>query len=343
MPLYAPFWGSKSPGGSLIRKYLNTKRREKQYCSLTSNNVNVRWASVIEENDQESWRRNKLIVKGLRTNFHHFNVPCPLLTRWRQFLWGLRSHKFPPQIDSSLHKIHLTSEFMTPSKTRWYIYCMVNKKKSSTYSEKCLRTSSMTWRELVLGGGMDYYAHPWDSFHPQPGFIIVQEISKWEWWRANILELQSVFFVEGLQKFMSSYHSRLKVVIKPSEKQDKQIQRSNFSNQSWLVHRQSRHRPPRTPKQVTWQHWTCKISSTAFQIIRRPIKCRCWSCGTSYPSPFTPWDPLGLPLDPVRPCRPTPWSFGTLKTYPLTSWDPVALPLNPLGPCRPTPWPPGTL
>ena len=128
MPLYAPFWGSKSPGGSLIRKYLNTKRREKQYCSLTSNNVNVRWASVIEENDQESWRRNKLIVKGLRTNFHHFNVPCPLLTRWRQFLWGLRSDKFPPQIDSSLHKIHLTSEFMTPSKTRWYIYCMVNKK-----------------------------------------------------------------------------------------------------------------------------------------------------------------------------------------------------------------------
>ena len=28
---------------------------------------------------------------------------------------------------------------------------------------------------------------------------------------------------------------------------------------------------------------------------------------------------------------------------PLTPWDPVGLPLDPLGPCRPTPWPPETL
>ena len=45
------------------------------------------------------------------------------------------------------------------------------------------------------------------------------------------------------------------------------------------------HRPPMTPKQVSWPHWTLKITSPAFQIIRRPIKCHCWSYGTSYPSP----------------------------------------------------------
>ena len=30
------------------------------------------------------------------------------------------------------------------------------------------------------------------------------------------------------------------------------------------------------------------------------------SCATSYPSPLTPCDPVGLPLDPLGPCRPTP-------------------------------------
>ena len=33
----------------------------------------------------------------------------------------------------------------------------------------------------------------------------------------------------------------------------------------------------------------------------------------------------------------------TLKAYPSTPCDAVGLPLNPLGPCRPTPRPPGTL
>ena len=47
--------------------------------------------------------------------------------------------------------------------------------------------------------------------------------------------------------------------------------------------------PPGTPKQVSWPHWTLKFTSTALQIIRRPIKCCCWSYRTSYPSPLTPW------------------------------------------------------
>ena len=59
------------------------------------------------------------------------------------------------------------------------------------------------------------------------------------------------------------------------------------------------HRPPMTLKQVSWPHWTLKITSPAFQIIRNPIKCHCWSYRTSYPSPLTPWDPKGLPLDPL--------------------------------------------
>ena len=45
------------------------------------------------------------------------------------------------------------------------------------------------------------------------------------------------------------------------------------------------HRPPMTPKQVSCPHWTLQITSPAFQIIRWPIKCHCWSYGTSYPSP----------------------------------------------------------
>ena len=41
-----------------------------------------------------------------------------------------------------------------------------------------------------------------------------------------------------------------------------------------------------------------------------------------YLCPLTPWDPMGLPPDPLGPCRPTTW---TLRPY------------------RPIPWPPGTL
>ena len=93
--------------------------------------------------------------------------------------------------------------------------------------------------------------------------------------------------------------------------------------------------PPMTPTQFSWPHWTLKITSDAFQIIRRPIKCRCWSYGKFYPSPLTPCD-LGV-------CRPTIWLPGTLQTYPLTPWDLVGLPLGSLGPCSPTLWPSGTL
>ena len=48
--------------------------------------------------------------------------------------------------------------------------------------------------------------------------------------------------------------------------------------------------------------------------------------------PLTPWDLVGLPLDPLGLFRPTPWPPGTLQAYPLTPCDPAGLPLNPLGP-----------
>ena len=51
---------------------------------------------------------------------------------------------------------------------------------------------------------------------------------------------------------------------------------------------------------------------------------------------MAPWDPPDMPLDPLRPYRPTPWPPGTLLAYPLTPCDPVGLPLDPLGPWRPT-------
>ena len=48
---------------------------------------------------------------------------------------------------------------------------------------------------------------------------------------------------------------------------------------------------PNDPKTGLLNH------SPAFQITRRPIKCHCWSYGTSYPSPLNPSDPIGLPLN----------------------------------------------
>ena len=66
-------------------------------------------------------------------------------------------------------------------------------------------------------------------------------------------------------------------------------------------------------------------------------------------NPMAPRDPVGLFLDPLRPCRPSPSPLGTLKAYHLTPWylrhytyiqaympyesseDPVGLPLDPLG------------
>ena len=83
--------------------------------------------------------------------------------------------------------------------------------------------------------------------------------------------------------------------------------------------------PPMTPKQVSWPHWTLKITSPAFQIIRRPIKCLSWKYGTSYPSPLIPWDPIGLPLDSLGSCRPTTWVkswlSGTHQMSLLNLWD----------------------
>ena len=72
----------------------------------------------------------------------------------------------------------------------------------------------------------------------------------------------------------------------------------------------------------------------------RPIP---WPHGTLQAYPLTPWNPLGLPLEPLGSPKPTPRPPGNLYAYPLTSWDPVSLPLDPLGHCRPTPWPPRTL
>ena len=66
-------------------------------------------------------------------------------------------------------------------------------------------------------------------------------------------------------------------------------------------------------------------------IIRRLIKPTWWPHGAY---PLTPWDTVGLPIDPLGPCRHNPC---------LDPWDPVGLPLAPLGLSRPIPWPPGTL
>ena len=41
-------------------------------------------------------------------------------------------------------------------------------------------------------------------------------------------------------------------------------------------------------------------------------------------------DTSNLPVDPLGSCRPTTWPPGTLQAYPLTPWDPVGLPLDPL-------------
>ena len=52
---------------------------------------------------------------------------------------------------------------------------------------------------------------------------------------------------------------------------------------------------------------------------------------------LTFWDPVGLPLDPLGPSKPTPWPPGTLSAYSLTSRDPVGLPLvHPDYPCNQT-------
>ena len=72
----------------------------------------------------------------------------------------------------------------------------------------------------------------------------------------------------------------------------------------------------------------------------RPIP---WPHGTLQAYPLTPWNPVGLPLEPLGSPTHTPRPPGKLQTYPLISWDPVSLPLDPLGHCRPTPWPPRTL
>ena len=77
--------------------------------------------------------------------------------------------------------------------------------------------------------------------------------------------------------------------------------------------------------------------------------------------PLTLWDPVGLLLDPLGPCRPTSLPPGTLQAYPLTSqtlqstpwlsgtlyafllisWDSGGQLLDWLGPCRPTSCPLG--
>ena len=63
-----------------------------------------------------------------------------------------------------------------------------------------------------------------------------------------------------------------------------------------------------------------------------------WPLGTLYAHTLTPWEPVGLSLDPMGACRPPPWPPVTLSAYPLSP-EPVGLPLDLLWPCRPTPWP----
>ena len=68
-------------------------------------------------------------------------------------------------------------------------------------------------------------------------------------------------------------------------------------------------RPPMTIKHVCWPIWTLKITSPAFQIIRKPIKCHFWTYGTPYPSPLT-----------LGPYKPTPWPPGASFFFGKTRW-----------------------
>ena len=64
--------------------------------------------------------------------------------------------------------------------------------------------------------------------------------------------------------------------------------------------------------------------------------------------PFDPLGPCRPILDPLGPCRPIPGLPENQWAHPLTPWDPegllldpvsdpIGLPLDPLGPCKPTP------
>ena len=54
--------------------------------------------------------------------------------------------------------------------------------------------------------------------------------------------------------------------------------------------------------------------------------------------PLAPWDPVGIPLNPLGPSRPTPLPPGTLEAYPLTPWDPRGLSLDPESESRINSW-----
>ena len=65
------------------------------------------------------------------------------------------------------------------------------------------------------------------------------------------------------------------------------------------------HRPPGTPKEISWPHWPLKITSTALLIIWGPIK-------------------FNFPVDPMGYLHPPPWDLETLRPWDLEilrPWD----------------------
>ena len=90
--------------------------------------------------------------------------------------------------------------------------------------------------------------------------------------------------------------------------------------------------PPGTLQAYPLNHWT-----------RDSVGSHLDPLGPPGAHSLTPWDPVGLSLDPLGLCRPTLWPHWTLPTYLLTTWDPLGPLVDPLGPCRPPLWHPGTL
>ena len=76
------------------------------------------------------------------------------------------------------------------------------------------------------------------------------------------------------------------------------------------------HRPPGTPKEISWPHWPLKITSTALLIIWGPIKFHFPVDPMGYLHP-SPWDLVALTpwhLENLRPDQTLkPWSSGQLS------------------------------
>ena len=79
--------------------------------------------------------------------------------------------------------------------------------------------------------------------------------------------------------------------------------------------------------------------------MRRLIKPTGWRKGIPYMPPLTPWESLAPPIDPLRPLNRCLGLIPELhynssegpSNVATNHLTPVGLPLDPLGPCRPSP------